>query len=152
MFLLGIWCAIYRNDSKRIIKVFCVFIGLLLLFMGYITVTFGVKHFILDNGCGMGFLFTDLLVPLFLLVFFNRNIYYYVSPSMCKIQEMGGVKTTAKNTLYIYYGTNIAMLTYNLIEAPRSIMAIIFLMALIFASYIFARFTNHAISFFSTQK
>ena len=55
----------------------------------------------------------------------------------------------ARNTLQIYYGTNLAMLSYNLFDAPRSIKAVVFLMSLIFGSYLFAWFTNQANRFFS---
>ncbi len=41
------------------------------------------------------------------------------------------------NTLQIYYGTNLALLSYRFLEAPRSIKSIIFLFALVFGSYLF---------------
>ena len=41
------------------------------------------------------------------------------------------------------------MLSYNLFDAPRSIKAVVFLMSLIFGSYLFAWFTNQANRFFS---
>ena len=48
----------------------------------------------------------------------------------------------AKNTLQIYYGTNLALLSYDWIDANREVKTLIFLLALVFGSYLFYWITN----------
>lgn len=53
-------------------------------------------------------------------------------------------KVVGNNTLQIYYGTNLALLSYDFISVGRGVKTIIFLQALIFGSYLFYWITDKA--------
>ena len=102
MFIFGVWCAINRNDSKRTIRAFVLFVVFLFLLSGYAVSVWGIKIFISKNGCGLGFFFTDLLIPLFLLGMFNRYTYHYINQALSLLSNWGGAKNVGSE-----YITNI---------------------------------------------
>lgn len=149
MFVLGIWCAINKKNDKQTKIVFTIFAGYFMAFFSYIVLMYGAGSIISGNVRGMAFLLTDMFLPLLLFGLFNEYIYNHSYQFLLRLHKLGGVKMMSKNTLQIYYGTNLAYLSYDYFIAPRSIMAIVFILALIFGTYLFSWFTNKSNLFFS---
>ena len=124
MFLLGIYCALNVSKSKHYVPITLLY---LIYFIGII----------IHNQHNMEFLYTTMLTPLliYIIILLSTN-----TPLSSFIQKhlYRQTKTIGSNTLQIYYGTNLASLSYDYLpDAGYSTKAIIFIIYLIFGSYLF---------------
>lgn len=83
---------------------------------------------------------TTLVTPLIIYIILKLNIK----------KDKYNIKIIGANTLQIYYGTNLALLSYDyLYDSGRSVKAIIFFLFLIFGSYLFSWITKKSNDFIS---
>ena len=126
MFLFGIYCALNFNKDRRIINIS-------LLYFIYFIITLFISN-------KWGFLCTTLVTPLIIYIILKLNIK----------KDKYNIKIIGANTLQIYYGTNLALLSYDyLYDSGRSVKAIIFFLFLIFGSYLFSWITKKSNDFIS---
>lgn len=122
MFVMGIYCYVFKNETKRIkclVLFSCAFFLALCLF----------------DDDKLGFLKTCCLTPVLLYVVTSKKTEKILDAITMNKRIGGG--NIAKNTLQIYYGTNLALLSYDWIDANREVKTLIFLLALVFGSYLF---------------
>lgn len=138
MFICGIYLAMYRGCIRQ--HLYIVFFYLL-FFIGMLF----CRHIISVN-----FLLTTLITPFFIcLLSLTNDISEKLKINSCftdLYDRMGGV--LGSNTLHIYYGTNLALLSYDYISVGCGVKTIIFLLALVFGSYLFYWITAKAEIFF----
>lgn len=125
-FVLGIYCIQNNNNNTKILKLFILYLIYFILLMLFFNKS--------DN---MVFLTTCLITPISLYALTNNHLTKNIN--IINDQRWSFISNIlGAHTLQIYYGTNLALLSYDWIEAPRSIKTIIFILAFIFGSYLFS--------------
>lgn len=138
MFLLGIYCGLNPNKDKN-------YINITLLYIIYFTAA------IIHNKANMDFLYTTMITPLFVYIITisinNFHTQYTKEHSKCSLLEKR-IQRIGSNTLEIFLGTNLAMLSYDYLpNTEYGIKAIIFIIALVFGSYLFHWITTNVNKF-----
>lgn len=122
MFVMGVYCYVFRNKTKEI--------KYLVLFS---FICFFALCVFADEQTA--FLKTCCFTPTLLYAVTSNKMEKCLNTITMTKQIGGG--SIAKNTLQIYYGTNLALLSYDWIDANREVKTLIFLLALVFGSYFF---------------
>lgn len=128
MFVFGIYLAMFRDTYRQ---------------QQYITIfyTLSFVGLVVCQGEDVNFLLTTLITPLLVFLLAKMHCVF----DRLNIEKLHVVyKVVGNNTLQIYYGTNLALLSYDFISVGRGVKTIIFLQALIFGSYLFYWITDKA--------